>query len=177
MDPPKRPPGGGPGGPTPRPPTAPRPALGLPPARSVTGSVPEGADSQFAAFLRGLGQEESAAWRRASFGLSSAKGERDTRLTDLLLALADARENKAGDYESRGFVRSGELNKDYALMSRDYGRDVGNLESGYAREQSTIQLTLREALDELARRRAEEELALAQRNEARRLGQPQTTLL
>lgn len=152
----------------PKPP--PKPAAGpvLPPIRSVTAAPPPTSDAQFSAFLRGLGQQEGSAWANTAMQLSQGRSNTDVRLSDLASALSDRNRGIDLGYESRGFGRSGMELKDLAFARRDYDRDVASTNLAWAQQQAQIRAQLQDQLAALARQRAEAELELLTRNEARK---------
>lgn len=166
--PPATPPAAAPAPAAPKPKPKPPAAPGLPPIRSVTAAPPSNADAQFAAFLRGLGQQEGAAWNNAAMQLSQGRSNTDVRLADLATALTDRNRGIDLGYESRGFGRSGMELKDLAFARRDYERDVGSTNLAWAQQQAQIRAQMADQLAALARQRADAELDLLTRNEARR---------
>ena len=151
---------------------APGPASppGLPPIATVTGNVPAGADAQYQAFLRGLGLEEGQVWRRNALTLDQANQNRGVALSDLQIGRDDRLERTGGNYESRGFVRSGERLKDEARIGRDFNRSTADVNRAWAQTQAGVRQSLGEQIAALARQRAEQEMALYGRNELRRAG-------
>lgn len=156
------------GGPAAAPPRPPAPAPALPPIQSVTNAPAPNSDPIFAAFIRGLGAQEGSAWRNAALQLSQGASNRDVRLEDLQTALGDRNRNIDLGYESRGFGRSGMEVKDLGFARRDYNRDVGDTQRQWAQSQALIRQQLQDQIAALARQRADAELDLLQRNEARK---------
>jgi hypothetical protein len=151
-------------------PAAPAAAPRLPPIQSVTTAPPPDADATFAAFLRGLGQQESSAFRNAAMQLSQSASQRDVTLDDLAIALGDRNRNIGLSWENRGFGNSGMETYDRAIARRDYNRDTADAQRAWANAQAQIRQQNADQIADLARRRADAELELLSRNEARRAG-------
>jgi hypothetical protein len=126
-------------------------------------------DSSWLTFLRSMGFTEAQAYQQASGAIDRAKRQVTMGVADVNTEGAEERRNISGNYEARGIFRSGERLADLARQRAAQTQKVGQLQTTGQDTIGGIRSTLSGQLSDLVRQRADQQLALQQRNEQRRL--------
>lgn len=138
--------------------------MALPVFGSVANNPPGDADPQYLAFLRNLGLQQSNAWAHGIQQSAATQGLYANRINDLGISGQIAQRNILGGMESRGLYRSGETGQRVADQAGAQARAMADLAAQRAASLLGIRQGIESTAVDLARQRAEQDIALQQRN-------------